>query len=172
MEQRPMANSQPRHSEKKFAVRNAKAADLPQVIALDAENTGLAKTEYWEDLYERYSSKADEQETDANGKSVKRHRFFLVCADGDTMLGFIIGEVRSWEFGSPPCGWIFAIGVRNDVRQGGVGNTLFEAICERFRKQGVGKVRTMLARDDRLVMSFFRSQGMMAGPFVQLEKDL
>jgi len=30
----------------------------------------------------------------------------------------------------------------------------------------------MLARDDQLVMSFFRSQGMMAGPFIQLEKSL
>jgi ribosomal protein S18 acetylase RimI-like enzyme len=167
-----MANSQPRHSEKKFSVRLAKAADVPQVIAIDLENTGVSKPEYWEDLFEFYNSKADEQETDTNGKSVRRHRFFLVAADGDKVLGFIIGEVRSWEFGSPPCGWIFAIGVRQDIRQGGVGNTLFDAINDRFRRGGVNKVRTMLARDDTLVMSFFRSQGMMAGPFIQLEKEL
>jgi hypothetical protein len=36
----------------------------------------------------------------------------------------------------------------------------------------MNKVRTMLARDANLVMSFFRSQGMMAGPFVELEMDL
>lgn len=167
-----MANSQARHIEKKFAVRLAKSADVPQVIAIDLENTGVSKPEYWDDLFERYNSKADEQETDAHGKSVRRHRFFLVAADGDKVLGFIIGEVRSWEFGSPPCGWIFAIGVRNDTRQSGIGNTLFDAINERFRKGGVTKVRTMLARDDTLVMSFFRSQGMMAGPFIQLEREL
>jgi ribosomal protein S18 acetylase RimI-like enzyme len=167
-----MANSQVRQSERKFAVRLAKAVDLPQVIALDAENTGLAKPEYWEDLFDRYNNRSAEDDDDIQLKSAKRHRFFLVATDGDTVLGFIIGEVRAWEFGSPPCGWIFAIGVRNDIRQGGVGHTLFEAINDRFRRAGVTKVRTALARHDNLVMSFFRSQGMMAGPFIQLEKDL
>jgi len=36
----------------------------------------------------------------------------------------------------------------------------------------VNKVRTLLARDNHLVMSFFRSQGMMAAPFIALERDL
>lgn len=167
-----MANSQARQPERKPTVRLAKAADLPQVIAIDSENTGLSKAEYWEDLFERYNSRLGEADDDTQPKSVKRYRFFLVACDGDTILGFIIGEVRAWEFGSPPCGWIFAIGVRSQIRQGGVGNTLFEALNDRFRKAGVTKVRTMLARDDTLIMSFFRSQGMMAGPFIQLEKDL
>ncbi len=30
----------------------------------------------------------------------------------------------------------------------------------------------MLARDDALNMAFFRSQGMMGGPFIQLEMGL
>jgi len=167
-----MANSQVRQAERKVTVRLAKAADIPQVIAVDAENTGLTKAEYWEDLFERYNSRATDGDDDAQHKSVKRYRFFLIACEGDTVLGFIIGEVRAWEFGSPPCGWIFAIGVRGNTRQGGVGNTLFEALNERFRKAGVTKVRTMLARDDTLIMSFFRAQGMMAGPFIQLEKDL
>jgi hypothetical protein len=36
----------------------------------------------------------------------------------------------------------------------------------------VSKVRTLLARDNKLILSFFRSQGMMAGPFIPLEMDL
>ena len=167
-----MANSQPRLPERKPTVRLAKASDIPQVIAIDAENTGLSKAEYWEDLFERYNNRATDIDDDSSAKAVKRYRFFLVACDGDSVLGFIIGEVRAWEFGSPPCGWVFAIGVRSEIRQGGVGNTLFEALNERFRKAGANKVRTMLARDHTLIMSFFRSQGMMAGPFIELEKDL
>ena len=167
-----MANSQPRQSERKCTVRLAKASDIPQVIAIDAENTGLSKPEYWEDLFDRYNNRSTDIDDDTQPKSVKRYRFFLVACDGDSVLGFIIGEVRAWEFGSPPCGWVFAIGVRNEIRQGGVGNTLFEALNDRFRKSGANKVRTMLARDHTLIMSFFRSQGMMAGPFIELEKDL
>jgi hypothetical protein len=30
----------------------------------------------------------------------------------------------------------------------------------------------MVARDNHLHMTFFRSEGMMAGPYIQLEKDL
>ncbi len=45
-------------------------------------------------------------------------------------------------------------------------------MCRCFRETGVTKIRTMIARDAQLVMSFFRSQGLMAGPFVQLEMDL
>ena len=33
-------------------------------------------------------------------------------------------------------------------------------------------VRTMLAKDANVLLSFFRSQGMMGGPFIQLEKRL
>jgi hypothetical protein len=33
-------------------------------------------------------------------------------------------------------------------------------------------MRTMVARDGRLPLLFFRSEGMIAGPYIQLEKDL
>jgi hypothetical protein len=49
---------------------------------------------------------------------------------------------------------------------------LFEAAVERFRSAGLRKARTMLAHSDLLNLRFFRSQGMMAGPFMQLEKEL
>jgi GNAT superfamily N-acetyltransferase len=80
--------------------------------------------------------------------------------------------VRDWEFGSPPCGWVFGINVRPDTRLGGTGTRLLEAIVDAFRRAGVTKVRTLLARDNTLVLSFFRSQGMTAAPFIPLELDL
>jgi hypothetical protein len=53
-----------------------------------------------------------------------------------------------------------------------VGRALLYAISSEFKKAGVSKMRTMVARDARLPMLFFRSEGMMAGPYIQLEKDL
>ena len=141
-------------------IRPAQASDLGQIIALDAEVTGLEKTDYWYELFSRY------------GASRTRNRLLLVAESAGLLQGFIIGEVRDWEFGSPPCGWVFGISVRPDARQGGLGARLLEAICEAFRHAGVNKVRTLTAREDSLVLSFFRSQGMMAAPVVPLEKDL
>jgi ribosomal protein S18 acetylase RimI-like enzyme len=140
-------------------VRAAQPSDLPTVVALDAEETGIAKVAYWKDRIERYVGRHPE-------------RFFLVAERNGTMVGFIVGEVRAWEFGSPPSGWIFAIHVSPTARLHGLGTMLFDAICVRFKKAGVQHVRTMLAKDAQLIMSFFRSQGMMAGPFIQLEKRL
>jgi GNAT superfamily N-acetyltransferase len=80
--------------------------------------------------------------------------------------------VRDWEFGSAPCGWVFAIDVDPQARLGGVGTLLLQAISAQFQRAGVRKLRTMLALDNTLIMSFFRSQGMMAGPLISLEMDL
>jgi N-acetylglutamate synthase-like GNAT family acetyltransferase len=88
------------------------------------------------------------------------------------VVGFIIGEIRAWEFGSTPCGWVFALSVEPDMRLQSIGNALLEVISGEFKKAGVSKMRTMVARDARLPLLFFRSEGMMAGPYIQLEKDL
>jgi GNAT superfamily N-acetyltransferase len=141
-------------------IRPAVATDVPPVIALDEEVTGLAKPDYWQDMFERYGTRRHDE------------RCFLVAERQSRIEGFVIGEIRAWEFGSPPCGWIFAIQVRPKGRLKGVGTRLFEAICDRFRKTGVVNVRTMLARDNTTILSFFRSQGMMAGPFIELETTL
>jgi L-amino acid N-acyltransferase YncA len=140
-------------------VRPAQAGDLSAVVKLDAEITGTAKAAYWKERFAWYAGGHEE-------------RFFLIAERNREPLGFIVGEVRAWEFGSPPSGWIFAINVKPGARLKGLGSVLFEAICDRFRKAGVHHVRTMLAKDAQLVMSFFRSQGMMAGPFIELEKPL
>ena len=141
-------------------IRPVEAADLDQIIAIDAGITGKEKTDYWYELFHRYGA----------GRS--RQRLFLVAEAGDEIQGYIIGEVRDWEFGTAPCGWVFGINVRPGARLAGIGTRLLEAICDGFRHAGVDKVRTLIARDNSLVLSFFRSQAMMAAPVIPLEKDL
>lgn len=140
-------------------IRAARRADLAQVIAIDAGITGLRKPAYWSGILARYGTR-------------QRQRYFLVAETDRAVQGYIVGEVRDWEFGSPACGWVFGLGVRPEARLSGVGARLLEAICERFRRAGVTTVRTLLARDNTLVLSFFRSQGMMAAPFIPLQMDL
>jgi GNAT superfamily N-acetyltransferase len=142
-------------------VRTVRRGDLEQVIAIDAAVTGLEKREYWRGVFRRYGAPPSDQ-----------HRQFLVAAAGDRVAGYVIGEVRDWEFGSPPCGWLFAINVDPTARLGGVGTRLLQALSAALRRLGVRKMRTMLARDNTLILSFFRSQGMTAGSLIPLEMDL
>lgn len=161
-----MANDPKARAERTSAalrVRRVQAADISQVIALDTRVTKIAKPEYWSDIYRRY------------GKRRLHERFFLIAQnrlDRTRVLGFIIGEIRAWEFGSTPCGWVFALSVEPDMRLHGIGEALLEAISGEFKKAGVSKMRTMVERGAQLPLLFFRSEGMMAGPYIQLEKDL
>ena len=143
----------------RLRVRSAGPADLAQVIAIDERATGLAKPEYWAGILRRYGRR-------------RAPRRFLVAEAGARILGYIVGEVRDWEFGSPPCGWVFGLGVRPDVREAGIDAAMLAAITADFRRLGVATVRTLIARDNQLVLSFFRSQGMMAAPVIPLEKDI
>jgi ribosomal protein S18 acetylase RimI-like enzyme len=148
------------HGSDPVVIRRVRSGDLERIIAIDATVTGLEKRNYWQSVYRRY------------GVAGPAQRQFLVADAGGRVVGFIIGEVRDWEFGSASCGWVFAIDVEPGARQRGIGASLLQAICAGFRRAGALKVRTMLSRDNTLILSFFRSQGMMAGPFIPLEMDL
>ena len=143
-----------------IAIRAAAPDDLESVVALDESHTGLAKAAYWRDIFGRYVEPS------------LPHRLFLAAEQEGRVIGFIVGEVRAWEFGSPPCGWVFAINVEPRYREHGVATALMDEICLRFKALGVATVRTMLSRDDALNLAFFRSQGMTAGSYIQLEKEL
>ena len=139
-----------------IGVRDVAATDLPAIIDLDRRLTGAAKPAYWK-----------------SGLAPQTDRFFVVAETaGGTFAGFAIGEIRAWEFGSPPAGWIFAIQVDPDLRQGGVGTALFDGLCARFRDRDIDRVRTMVDRHDHLILSFFRAQGLTAGPSLELEMEL
>lgn len=144
-----------------ITIRSASEDDCARVTDLDALITGLRKEDYWRQTFARYIGRDG------------RHVLVAESGGGEAQFaGFILGEVRAWEFGSVPCGWIVAIGVEPEQRVHRIGEHLFNAMCEKLEEDGVETVRTMIARADHLNMSFFRAQGMMAGPFIELEKPV
>jgi ribosomal protein S18 acetylase RimI-like enzyme len=143
-----------------ISIRNAAPTDLDAVIALDVVDAAEAKPDYWRGVFEQYV------------KSEQENRLCLVAEIGNEVVGFIIGEVRAWEFGSPPCGWVFALAVSPRLRQSGIGKQMFLEICQRLKQAGVTTVRTMVDRDNKLTLSFFRSQGLRTGRYIELERQL
>jgi GNAT superfamily N-acetyltransferase len=142
-------------------VRALRAADFNEVLAIDTQHTGRGNPGYWERVFRAFLHPRRGE-----------FRVALAAVEPGRLVGFLIGEVRAFEFGSEPCGWIFAVGVRRDHLRGGVATMLLEEACRRFREAGISTVRTMVERRDVPVLAFFRSNGFAAGRFVQLERDL
>ena len=139
-----------------------RASDLDAVVALDATSTGTAKAGYWQDILERFTQ-----------KNSRIKRYFLVGRSPDNeLLGFIVGEIRAWEFGSPPCGWVIALNVTTDHRERGIGTKLLDALCAQMKKDGATTIRTMVLSNDKVNLSFFRGEGLAAGPYIELERPL
>lgn len=141
-------------------IRNAWPGDLDAIIALDQVTTNEAKPEYWRRIHSHYLT--------GGGKS----RLILVAEIDAKVVGFIVGEVRAWEYGSPPCGWVFAIAVSPEARKMGIGTRLYHEIATRWEQAGIAALRTMADRDDKLTLSFFRSMGLRTGSFIELEMQL
>ena len=134
---------------------------LDDIIRIDALHTGESKPVYWKDVFERF--------LDARRGG---DRVGLAAEDGGDTIGYLLGEVRAFEFGSEPCGWIFGVGVDPGRLRTGVAGRLLDEARRRFRAAGVGAVRTMVRRNDVPVLSFFRAHDFVGGSFTQLESEL
>jgi ribosomal protein S18 acetylase RimI-like enzyme len=142
-------------------IRDLREDDLPGVIRIDALRTGRSKHAYWRRLHAAFASRGGDEGRVA------------LAAEGERGLaGYLLGEVRAFEFGSEPCGWVFTVAVDPAAGRTGVATALLEEACRRFGEAGVGRVRTMVGRDDVPFQSFFRARGFVGGPFVQLEREV
>ncbi len=141
-----------------ITVAEADPADLAEIIALDGSVTGFERADFWADLFRR--------------RATSETLCILVAASGGKIIGYALGEVRSWPVRAPPCGWLYAIGVAKEHRLHKAASALLTELIARFKASGVGAIRTVIDVDDHLLMSFLRSFGMTAGPFVELELPL
>ncbi len=140
-------------------IRALSPRDLLAVVRLDAHHTGARKPAYWKRVLREFLERDPE-----------RARVGLAAEEDGALVGYLLGEVRAFEFGSAPCGWIFAVGVDPRRARAGVGSALLRAACDAFRARGVATVRTMVRRNDVPVLAFFRSSGFAGGSYVQLER--
>lgn len=139
-------------------VRSLGAGDLAAIVRIDGIQTGETKSAYWKRIFREFLA-GDEPHA----------RVGLAAECDGRVIGFLFGDVRAFEFGSEPCGWILEIGVDPDFTRAGVASALLREGCDRLRSNGVSVIRTMVRRNNVPVLTFFRTNGFAGGPYVQLE---
>jgi ribosomal protein S18 acetylase RimI-like enzyme len=152
-----------------IAIRPMTEDDLPVVSAIYAAHTGVAPPADWRDrvlpLLHQAAAGAAALVAEAREAEAEAVRV------GD-VVGYAVGEVRGWEFGSEPTGWIFGLGVAPALARRAIASRLLEAAQRALARAGVRTVRTMVRGDDVPVLTFFRTSGFVAGPYIELERTV
>ena len=140
-------------------IRPLDETDLGELVAIDEAITGTYRPKVWDDRVAYYMRR------DPEG-------CFVATVEGK-IVGFMLGEVRSGEFGlEAPTGWIEVLGVDPAFRGRAVGRRLAETMLAHFRERGAHEVRTLVAEEMPAIGEFFSSIGFEPAPLRPLVKKL
>jgi ribosomal protein S18 acetylase RimI-like enzyme len=128
-------------------VRPLEDMDISDIVTIDEKIGGKYRPEVWERRIGYYLRRDPDSSV-------------VVEIDGK-VVGFMLGEVRSGEFGlEEPTGWIEVLGVDPDHQGKSIGRRLAEAMLEHFRQRGAHSVRTLVDEEKQGdIRRFFNSLG-------------
>lgn len=142
-----------------LTVRALQDTDIGAITALDEKIGSAYRPEVWEARISYYLRRDPESSAVAE-------------LDG-RVVGFMLGEVRSGEFGlEEPTGWIEVMGVDPGVRGRSIGRLLADHVLEHFRRQGAHSVRTLVDEEMSGIAAFFTALGFEAAPVRAFVKTL
>ena len=127
-------------------IRPLSELDIDGIVGIDERIAGAYRPEVWERRI---------------GYHLRRDPEASVVAEAEgRVIGFMLGEVRSGEFGlDEPTGWIEVLGVDPAYRGRAVGRLMAEAMLKYFRREGAKSVRTLVDEEMGEIAGFFTSLG-------------
>jgi ribosomal protein S18 acetylase RimI-like enzyme len=140
-------------------VRAMRPSDLDRIVEIDIKVLGKPRPDYWKMKLELAEKRSEVSS--------------LVAEMDGRVVGFVIGDVSSWEYGIPEnVGWIDTIGVDPDCQRTGIARTLFEAMADNLKTVGVDTIYTFVKRRDWKLLKFFNRVGFREGDMINLELDI
>lgn len=127
-------------------IRNLDTIDIGSIVAIDEKISGQYRPEVWETRVGYYLRR----DPDAA----------LVAVIDGQVVGFMLGEVRSGEFGlEEPTGWVEVLGVDPECQGRALGSKLAKRMLGLFAERGVQTVRTLVDGEMDDIAGFFTSLG-------------
>lgn len=150
---------------REVTVRAIRPGDVEAIVHIDALIGGEKKAGFWRGMLGAYLAAEEDGHSDLSPDLCQ------VAEAGGQVVGFMVGDVQSYQFGVPRCGRIVTIGVHPDFRRRQVGTRLIEAMFEVFRKFRVPLIQCLVRPDDPL-RTFFRASGFEEVEFFAMEREL
>ncbi len=140
-------------------IRPLDELDIDAITDIDEKIGGRYRPEVWETRIGYY---------------LRRDPDSSVVAEVEgRVVGFMLGDVRSGEFGlDEPTGWIEVLGVDPAHRGRSIGRHMAEAMFEHFRDMGARQVRTLVDGEMEEIGRFFDSLGFAPSRLRPYERPL
>ena len=143
-----------------IAIRTMEETDIPRAVEIESAIMGAKRSTTLRGSLTAYLSKGE------------RNACLVAEADGK-VVGFLVGDIRAWDFGEDQeIGWIRIVGIDPASQGHGVGKALGEALMRYFDTRGVTTVRTTVEWDAGDLIAYFRTLGFERSGFIGLEKHL
>jgi ribosomal protein S18 acetylase RimI-like enzyme len=146
-------------------VRGIRPGDVEAIIHIDELISGEKKAGFWRGMLGAYLAEA------GDGMSELSPELCQVAEVGEQVVGFMIGDIQSYQFGIPRCGRIVTIGVHPEFRRRDIGTRLIEAMFEVFHKFRVPSIQCLVRPDDPL-RTFFGANGFREIELFAMEREL
>lgn len=135
-----------------LTARALSAADLPQVVVIDAAIEGRPRADYVQ------------RRLDAAVREPAAHAQFAY-SDAQGLAGYVLARVLAGEFGRHTRTLrLEMIGVRADARGNGVGRCLFDVLTQWARRHGIDEIRTAVAWTDAAMLGWLAAVGFTLAP--------
>ncbi len=139
-------------------IRPMVMADIPSIIAIDNKITDKNRASTWETNVGAYLQ---------GGPALCR----VAAVDGE-VVGFILGDIKGWDYGIPEGGWIDIMGVDPDYQGMGIGKQLVNSFVEHCSKAGKKKIHALVKASDEKTKTFFQSIDFHQGELIDIERNL
>ena len=143
-----------------ITIRPMEERDIPRAVEIETAILGPKRSMTLRGSLTAYLAKGE------------RNASIVAEAEGK-VVGFLVGDVRAWDFGEDQeIGWIRIVGIDPAYQGHGVGKALGAALMRYFETRGITTVRTTVEWDAGDLIAYFRTLGFERSGFIGLEKHL
>ncbi len=143
-----------------IAIRPMEERDIPRAVEIESAILGAKRSTTLRGSLTAYLAKGE------------RNACLVAELEGK-VVGFLVGDIRAWDFGEDQeIGWIRIVGIDPAYQGHGVGKALGDALMRYFETRGITTVRTTVEWDSGDLIAYFRTLGFERSGFIGLEKRL